>query len=368
MFDRKTSLVSEVAPPGDLQGTIDTVAPSTGVGTSGTYAAVEADPTQTYDLDSEITVKPGVILNMNGARVTHTGDHNLFFLDNNAHLRGLNAYVDGSSFSSDVVVRDTSRSVQGKYSIGPADSAVNTVATVQARAFETSGTPGGTLLADRDDGAEGISFANNSDLVAFRLDNGYLADVPTGGFVNQSRNFGSFTDCTTALNHTGSDVARSIWYGEIQHGANTDFGIRNQSSASGTIGFYGYIADPADANTASLAGGNITVWDQRQSNVTNYPGTTDGSNDMTVIGLSQTNELQVYESTGDVAHQFRFKNGTYTYVNGGTNIFRIFDNGNARLQQDGAQLEFGTGGARIQEDASGNLEAVNDDGTSGDIV
>lgn len=356
------------AQPGEVQTKIDNLAGQSNIGISYDQerGTVKLLPNETYGLSNEITVKPGIDLDFNGAVVTHAADVNLFFQDNGSRIYNAFIWIDPDNYSSDAVVWDTSRSTYGKYSIGVANANLNSQAEFNGYVV---GDPNASLSADtqgtalhlNDAAGAGITLGSKINLTAYKLGQGLHASVASGGFVNFSNINVSITGCHTLINHTGSGPFRLYITGELQPAASTEYGVRNQTTTN-SITFYGQFWDPSNAGTNALQGTGITIH-TTTSGADRFAGNTSASFGQIVMGWGAGNNFKLVDDSGNYweaaisgsellitrpntdARQVRFA------VTGGPRIgLTDYNNNEAEIYVDGGELK--------AEDSAGNITTL----------
>jgi hypothetical protein len=247
------------ASPGNIQSVIDDVAALSNIdmGTNTGEGLVKLEPKTVYDEGSEIHVKPGVHLDMNGAVLTNSADHNLIFLDNGGHLHNgwLELQHDAATAGKAGIVLDSARASNGKYSSGIAGGKIASHATADATIIgdTTPQTMDALQLID-DSTAGAITVGCEFDLNIYLARDGIRFDA--NNFINGVAVTGFVTGCVNCVHHVGSAPAESIIKSNIQ--PNGERAIWNETTAN-SVTQVGRLWDPGNASTNAIVGPNIDV-------------------------------------------------------------------------------------------------------------
>jgi hypothetical protein len=288
----------------NLQSVIDDAAPADPFGPNRQRRTVRLRENGQVVLSSEIHVKPGVRLDTGDATITHSGDHNLFFVDAGSELVARNVVVDGDVFSSDVAVRDTARAGR-RYGIGGAAGEGWTHAPISVRVGNSAAAQGGVAVADRDSAGNAIGVGNRTNIVAEGMDTGYLAatDSGGGGFINYGSTRVTLLGCNRCLDHTGGGPASRHITGLLQAttgGRSTTTMIRNAAGTNPSFEFTGQAWDPSNCSGDSITGYGLRVRTRNPSGAKRFRGTTaDRSQNSFVLGTRFPSRFDVYVLEGD---------------------------------------------------------------------
>jgi hypothetical protein len=278
------------ADPGEVQSVIDDAAsdPDVGIGYDKARARVALKAGTVYDEGAEITVKPGVDLDLNGANLGNTqngGDHNILFMDTGSGLVGDGKIgVASSGYTSDAVLLDADRATHGTYALGQAGNPAGTQVQMRAghltiRGDGTNG-PNGTGLAFRGgqnpaQGGGAVTIGSNFDMTIFWMENGVYADQD-GTFTNFDNSQFTIQAC---VNHIRQGPNSNQFKTPIQvtHQPNvpTERMYYNEGSGSMPI-TRGAHWDPGNCAVNALVGSNIHL---RQEIMTNADWTANSDGD-----------------------------------------------------------------------------------------
>lgn len=303
-----------VAPTESIQTAIDDLASQSNIdlGRGNDTGHVYLQPDAEYDDGGEIHVKPGVILHGNGGTITHSGDHNLIFLDNGAHARGLQLDVDHtlSTSASSAIVLDTTRSRDGKYSIDGSSSPVDSHATASGTILGDGGGSDPTMhgLELNDDATEGpITIGCRFDLEIFAMNDALRFD--STNFINGVQFNGNITSCVTHIHHIGDSPAINKVNMVQQAAFNTDQVIWNETSQD-SVFLSRKSWDPSNSDNTAYRGPNISFFANTKAN---YGDHADGSSGVRALAIKNGS---IYMTDVTNNEKWEFNNG----FNGAMNI------------------------------------------------
>jgi hypothetical protein len=309
-----------VGPSESIQTAIDGLASQSNIdlGRGNDTGHVYLKPAAEYDEGAEIHVKPGINLHGNGGTITHSGDHNLIFLDNGAHARNLQLDVDHTvaTSASSAIVLDTTRSREGKYSVGASSSPVDSHASASGTILG-NGTPAMHALELNDDATAGpITMGCWFDFEIFAMNDAIRLD--STNFINGVRFSGDITSCVNHIHHLGNSPADNTFRGTMQCGFNTSRAIWNETTAD-SISVWGMVWDPQNAATNAIVGPNIKVLSQGQGGLGEH---SDGS----------AGQKALFLTNGSVIFDDLTNNETWEWDNGFNGALNIRNNSGLQQQ------------------------------------
>lgn len=362
-----------VASPGEVQATIDVLASRSdvGIGPDQSRGLVRLKSGLVYDEGSEIHVRPGIVLDFEGAVLTHSHDHNILFMDNGSHARNVRIAVDGDSFTSDAVVLDTTRSIHGKYSIDATGGPQNKHVTVDGTILgDSTQATGGTGVALRDGADVGITMGCKFDVEIYHVNVGmgfYTGEQAGGSFINFGHVDVSITGCETLINHTGAAPAKSYVTGDLQPTSETEYSIRNQTTNDDvSVTFDGQFWDPHRASEYAVAGPHIRIWAKHRPGLDRWVRSDhfDGSSGQAAVAMYGS-RFQLYSGQADNCWEMvNDSNGHLAFVENGQSRIRISEGASgSRVSLSNDDGSF----VSLVADGSGLFRVENPDSTVGEV-
>lgn len=244
-----------IAPPGELQATLDAVA------ASGSDGYVRLQPGETYDEGAEISVWEGITLDCRGAAFVVSGNYNGLFVDNRAHIHGLDLNVTESGYSSSAIVLDTTRASWGDYTR-------NRGVEISGRLHHSDDRSPGSKGLDIQAIGGALGIQNYIQLSIFTFERGISVTADT--YVNGLR----FHGCHLHSNghhvyHEGTGTAEAEFATDIycvtQSGPNTTAVVTNETNTTSArlIGEMWDVGTMDTASGASAVDGNLVTIETR---------------------------------------------------------------------------------------------------------
>ena len=289
--------VKVVEPGGSIQAAIDEVAN----GGDG-HSMVRLFPRTYYNEGSERHLRSDVILDFNGAFLVIDSNHNGIFVDNGSQVRNATIKVttDGS-YTSSVIVLDTSRSEYGLYTVTRWRSGVYVDATIEGK------RKGGRGIELNDAAGEGIAIGVRLNLRIVACDTAIYANTGNG-YINALQAQLAIMNPRIGLDIEGRGEFNSTLYGEMQPLGSSEIGIRNRTGRLGPT-WRGQLWDSYRFTKNALVGEHITVIGQTCRTI---KGNTDGSPRQMGISFK-----------GGRMNMFDYKNDSRWIIDNDADHFRI---------------------------------------------